>query len=161
MLRLNGPIAGAMGRSGGQLLAVWFSISLLCAPLLGIDRDRRLSELYHTSWTMKDGRRPIFLPSHRPRTAISGWALRRDWCASMAFISRIMSRRSAKPSPPRTCLPCWFDRRRSTCGPRCAVRRLLSVLCTRSRSSNRCSWSLAPILRGNTRTWVKVAATSG
>jgi len=54
-LRLNGPIVGARGCSGGQLLGVCFSIFLLCAPLPGIDRDRRLDELYHTSWTTKDG----------------------------------------------------------------------------------------------------------
>jgi signal transduction histidine kinase/ligand-binding sensor domain-containing protein len=54
-LRLNGPIAGARGCSGVQLLGLCFSIFLLCGPLRGIDRDRRLDELYHTSWTMKDG----------------------------------------------------------------------------------------------------------
>ncbi len=54
-LRLIGPIVRASGCSGRQLLGVCFSIFLLCAPLLGIDRDRRLDELYHTSWTMKDG----------------------------------------------------------------------------------------------------------
>jgi signal transduction histidine kinase/ligand-binding sensor domain-containing protein len=55
ILRLNGPIVGTRGRRGGQLLSVCFSILVLCAPLLGIDRDRRLDELYHTSWTVKDG----------------------------------------------------------------------------------------------------------
>ena len=54
-LRLNEPIVGARGCSGGRLLGVCFSILLVCAPLLAIDRDRRLDELYHTSWTMKDG----------------------------------------------------------------------------------------------------------
>jgi hypothetical protein len=54
-LRLNGPLVGARGCSGRQLLGVCISIFLLNAPLLGIDRDRRLDELYHTSWTTKDG----------------------------------------------------------------------------------------------------------
>ena len=54
-LRHCGSIAGARGCSGGQLPCVCFFIFLLCVPLLGIDRDRRLDELYHTSWTMKDG----------------------------------------------------------------------------------------------------------
>ncbi len=54
-LRLNGRIAGARGWSGVRVLGVWFSIFLFCAPLRGIDRDRRLDELFHTSWTTKDG----------------------------------------------------------------------------------------------------------
>ncbi len=54
-LRHNGPIAGARNCGGTQFLGVCFSIFLLCAPLPGIDRDRRLEELYHTSWTIKDG----------------------------------------------------------------------------------------------------------
>ena len=53
-LRLNGPIVGARGCSG-QLLGVCFFMLLLCAPSRAIDRDRRLDELYHTSWTTKDG----------------------------------------------------------------------------------------------------------
>jgi signal transduction histidine kinase/ligand-binding sensor domain-containing protein len=28
---------------------------LLCAPMFAIDRDRRIEQLYHTSWTFKDG----------------------------------------------------------------------------------------------------------
>jgi signal transduction histidine kinase len=32
----------------------------MCAPLLAIDRDRRLDQLYHTAWTAKDGA-PTFL----------------------------------------------------------------------------------------------------
>jgi ligand-binding sensor domain-containing protein len=54
-LRLNGHMVGARGCSGGRLLGVCLSIFLLNAPLLGIDRDRRLDELFHTSWTTKDG----------------------------------------------------------------------------------------------------------
>ena len=53
-LRLNGPIIGARG-CNWQLLSVCFLISLLCGPLCGIDRDRRLDELHHTSWTNKEG----------------------------------------------------------------------------------------------------------
>jgi ligand-binding sensor domain-containing protein/signal transduction histidine kinase len=54
-LRLNEPMVGARGCSGGRLLGVCFSILLVGSPLLAIDRDRRLDELYHTSWTTKDG----------------------------------------------------------------------------------------------------------
>jgi signal transduction histidine kinase/ligand-binding sensor domain-containing protein len=54
-VRLNRPIVGARDCGAAQFLSVCFSIFLLCAPLLGIDRDRRLNELYHTSWTIKDG----------------------------------------------------------------------------------------------------------
>ena len=50
---LFGRTAGR--NNGGQLRGVCFFILLFCAPLLGIDRDRRLEELYHTSWTTKDG----------------------------------------------------------------------------------------------------------
>lgn len=32
-----------------------FSILLCCTPLHGIDRDRKLDQLYHTGWTFKDG----------------------------------------------------------------------------------------------------------
>src|SRR5437764_11445352 len=31
------------------------STTVLCAPLFGIDRDLRIDQLYHTSWTHKDG----------------------------------------------------------------------------------------------------------
>jgi ligand-binding sensor domain-containing protein len=41
--------------SAARLLSLYLFISLLSAPLRGIDRDRRLDELYHTSWTSKDG----------------------------------------------------------------------------------------------------------
>jgi len=30
-------------------------VLLLCTPMLAIDRDRKIDELYHTSWTAKDG----------------------------------------------------------------------------------------------------------
>jgi signal transduction histidine kinase/ligand-binding sensor domain-containing protein len=30
-------------------------VLLLCTPMFAIDRDRRIDELYHTSWTAKDG----------------------------------------------------------------------------------------------------------
>jgi ligand-binding sensor domain-containing protein len=36
--------------------SLWiFLILLRCIPLQGIDRDRKLDELYHTAWTFKDG----------------------------------------------------------------------------------------------------------
>src|ERR1700722_4985592 len=50
-----GAIAGARIGSAARLLSLYLFISLLSAPLPGIDRDRRLDELYHTSWTSKDG----------------------------------------------------------------------------------------------------------
>jgi len=40
-------------RTAKLVLLLW---SLLpCAPVFAIDRDRRLDQLYHTSWTFKDG----------------------------------------------------------------------------------------------------------
>jgi len=35
----------------------WFCpwILLVCIPLYAIDRDRKLDQLYHTSWTYSDG----------------------------------------------------------------------------------------------------------
>jgi ligand-binding sensor domain-containing protein len=54
-LRHDNTIVTARRGSTLRTLTVCFSISLLCAPLRGIDRDRRLDELYHTSWTLKDG----------------------------------------------------------------------------------------------------------
>jgi signal transduction histidine kinase/ligand-binding sensor domain-containing protein len=50
-----GTIVSARIASAARLLCLCLFISLLCAPLRGIDRDRRLDELYHTSWTVKDG----------------------------------------------------------------------------------------------------------
>ena len=50
-----GTIVGARIVSAARLLSLCLFISLLSAPLCGIDRDRRLDELYHTSWTVKDG----------------------------------------------------------------------------------------------------------
>jgi ligand-binding sensor domain-containing protein len=35
---------------------LWICLILLCCiPLYGIDRDRKLEQLYHTAWTFKDG----------------------------------------------------------------------------------------------------------
>jgi len=50
-----GTIVSARTGSAARLLCLCLFISLLSAPLRGIDRDRRLDELYHTSWTLKDG----------------------------------------------------------------------------------------------------------
>src|ERR1700729_2314273 len=47
-------VSARIGRTA-RLLSLYLFISLLSAPLRGIDRDRRLDELYHTSWTVKDG----------------------------------------------------------------------------------------------------------
>jgi len=54
-LTTAGTIVSARIGSAARLLSLCFFISLLSAPLRGIDRDRRLDELYHTSWTLKDG----------------------------------------------------------------------------------------------------------
>jgi len=35
--------------------ALLWGLLLLCAPLFGIDRDRRIDQLHHTTWTPKDG----------------------------------------------------------------------------------------------------------
>jgi signal transduction histidine kinase/ligand-binding sensor domain-containing protein len=53
--RPGGLDACARGGGAWRLVPICFLISLLCSPLSGIDRDRRLDELYHTSWTLKDG----------------------------------------------------------------------------------------------------------
>ena len=50
-----GTIVSARIGRVARLLSLCLFISLLSAPLCGIDRDRRLDELYHTSWTVKDG----------------------------------------------------------------------------------------------------------
>ena len=34
---------------------LYLLILLLCTPLYGIDRDRRLDQLYHTGWTYAEG----------------------------------------------------------------------------------------------------------
>jgi signal transduction histidine kinase/ligand-binding sensor domain-containing protein len=34
---------------------VFFGAAMLCSPLFGIDRDLRIDQLFHTSWTHKDG----------------------------------------------------------------------------------------------------------
>jgi signal transduction histidine kinase/ligand-binding sensor domain-containing protein len=50
-----GTIVRARIGSAARLLSLYLFISLLSTPLRGIDRDRRIDELYHTSWTLKDG----------------------------------------------------------------------------------------------------------
>jgi signal transduction histidine kinase/ligand-binding sensor domain-containing protein len=39
----------------GRVLQALLLAMLLCAPVLGIDRDLRIEQLHHTSWTHKDG----------------------------------------------------------------------------------------------------------
>ena len=39
---------------------------LLCGPLFGVDPDRRIDQLYHTGWTMKDGPLAKFTRWPRP-----------------------------------------------------------------------------------------------
>ena len=53
--RPGGSDVCARGGGAWRVVTICFLISLLRSPLSGIDRDRRLNELYHTSWTMKDG----------------------------------------------------------------------------------------------------------
>src|ERR1700721_164528 len=43
------------GRRGRQTCWLFTLMLLSCAPLFGIDRDRRIDQLYHTSWIAKDG----------------------------------------------------------------------------------------------------------
>ena len=38
-----------------RYVEVFGAALLLCTPLFGIDRDLRIAQLYHTSWTRKDG----------------------------------------------------------------------------------------------------------
>ena len=40
-------------RRFGFRLCAW--LLFLCTPLYGIDRDQKLTDLYHTAWTFKDG----------------------------------------------------------------------------------------------------------
>ncbi len=97
-----GTIVSAIIYSAASLLSLCLFISLLSAPLRGIDRDRRLDELYHTSWTVKDG-----APSE-----IFAIAQTTDgylWLGSTTGLVRFdgihfenLSRRSDKSSPPRT-----------------------------------------------------------
>src|ERR1700722_9099719 len=53
--RPGGSDVCARGGSAWRVVAICFLISMLSSPLSGIDRNRRLDELYHTSWTTKDG----------------------------------------------------------------------------------------------------------
>lgn len=43
--------------AGQRKFGFWlaFCVLFVCLPLYGIDRDRKLTELYHTAWTFKDG----------------------------------------------------------------------------------------------------------
>src|ERR1700748_93254 len=39
-----------------QILGIYACLTLMCAvPVLALDRDQSLSQLYHTSWTARDG----------------------------------------------------------------------------------------------------------
>lgn len=40
---------------GSRLMLACVITLLACLPITAIDRDRRVDQLYHTSWTMKDG----------------------------------------------------------------------------------------------------------
>jgi len=53
-LRPGGSIVSSKGGTG-RALSICLFASLVCTSLPGIDRDRRLDELHHTSWTIQEG----------------------------------------------------------------------------------------------------------
>jgi signal transduction histidine kinase/ligand-binding sensor domain-containing protein len=57
-LAIAGMRSGHRASTGRRCKRAWWiflSVLLSCTQLFGIDRDRRIDQLYHTTWTAKDG----------------------------------------------------------------------------------------------------------
>jgi hypothetical protein len=55
-------LTGSIVKMGSHKHSLWILVILLhCIPLHGIDRDRKLEQLYHRAWALKDGASELWI----------------------------------------------------------------------------------------------------